>query len=1055
MAYHRIIPSALLLVAVQWPVRFIDAQTIFNPAPSRIVGQSVLQQQGVLTAIAPNLVEGREFNSPQAVALDLSVTPPILYVADFGNNRVLAWKNAAAFTKGDYAGLAIGQRDLFSTAPEGPGGDLSTGLSSPVGLTVDAKGNLYVIDAGNNRVLRYPAPFAQTSDLLAVDLIIGQPDLNGNSANGGQRAPTAGTLALANGGGVFRAGLAFDRQGNLWISDPGNNRVLSFPASALTPGAGNQPAADLVLGQNDFSSTSLPPNLTRSGKNYLSQPAGLAFDPQGNLFIADSSNRVVVYAPPFAIGQASARIMGVVTTPNAPLVSESTLGAVDSNGQAVPPQAIFFIGSNPYVLDTGNARILGYNPFAQWPLESAAFSPPAQTVIGQVDFGSARSNRGLAQPSAATFAGPQPNPFVGGPVSAAFDPAGTLYVADSGNNRVLAFPQQQAGAFTTATRLLGQSDFPYNSLNRIDGREVGFSGNTGSCSVNGSQPFLLGGSAAIDGRSTPPHLYVADPLNNRVLGYRDYRKVRADGTADLVIGQPDLATALVNYPSNNPTQANAQGLWSPEGLAVDPHGNLYVADTCNARVLRFPAPFAQTAAGLPQANLVLGQTSLFGQPIKDVSAQTMSSAYGLAFTAAGGLVVSDPLANRVLYFEKTGGDLQPGEAASNVFGQPDFNSSQAGVLAGPHLISLDSNDQLYVADTGNARIAVLPSVPTAGNNPAVLYSIASLSNPYGVFVDPSSGAIWVANTGGNQILQYASGVSIIENAAPSATLNVFGPVSIAADPFGNPVIAEGGANRIGFYYPAIDYTTSAGGVPGRLSGNAANFFGRFAPGMLATIFSFPSAPFGGTTAAFSTNPIAAALGDIQVTVGGIPAPLLYVSPGQINFQVPGATPEGGLEEIQVSSVSTGQVLASWLFQIDAESPGLFTVDGSGSGQVVALNQDGSVNNGANPAKAGSTVTLYGTGQGAVGGLPLDGLPAQGLVSTPETPQVFVNAGFVPSSGVQWSGLAPGFAGLWQINVQVPADAPPGDVIVFIIYGGVNSILDPNGIRRMTTIRTTP
>ncbi len=72
--------------------------------------------------------------------------------------------------------------------------------------------------------------------------------------------------------------------------------------------------------------------------------------------------------------------------------------------------------------------------------------------------------------------------------------------------------------------------------------------------------------------------------------------MNADVTADLVIGQPDLFTALVNYPSNSPTQANAQGLWSPEGLAVDAKGNLYVADTCNARVLRFPAPFAQTAA---------------------------------------------------------------------------------------------------------------------------------------------------------------------------------------------------------------------------------------------------------------------------------------------------------------------------------------------------------------------------------------------------------------------------------------------------------------------------
>lgn len=847
----------------------------------------------MLTAIAPNLVEGREFNNPQAVALDTSATPPILYVADFGNNRVLAWKNASAFANGDYADLVIGQRDFLSTSPEGPGADLSTGLSSPVGLAVDAHGNLYVIDAGNNRVLRYPAPFAQTTDLLAVDLIIGQPNLNSNSSNGGQTSPTANTLSFSNYSGAFRAGLAFDSQGDLWMSDPGNNRVLRFPASALGTGASNQPAADLVLGQNDFSATSLPANITRSGKNYLAQPSGLAFDPQGNLFIADDANRVVVYVPPFAIGQAAARVMGVVTTPNVPLVSASTLGAVDSNGHADPPQAIFFIGSNPYVVDTGNARILGYNPFAQWPIESTAFSPPAQSMIGQPDFQSAQSNQGLAEPTSSTFAGPQPNPFVGGPVSAAFDGAGDLYIVDSGNNRVLAFPQQAGGTFTVATRLLGQTNFQYNSLNEIDGREVGFSDNTGSCSVSGALPFLVGGSAVIDGSSTPPHLYIADPLNNRVLGYQDYRKVNAGVTADLVIGQPDLVTALVNYPTNSPTQTNAQGLWSPEGLAVDANGNLYVADTCNARVLRFPAPFAQTPGTMPQANLILGQISITGEPIQDVSAQTMKSSYGVAFTSAGDLVVSDPLANRVLYFQKTAtGDFQSGEPASNVFGQPDFNSSLSTVLSGPHLIALDSSDQLYVADTGNNRIAVLPSVPTAGNNPQVLYSIAGLSSPYGVLVDPSSGAIWVSNTSGNQVLQYSSGVSIIESATPSATLSVSAPVSVATDPFGNPVIAEAGTNRVAFYYPAIDYTTSAGGIPGQLSGNSANLFGSFAPGMLATIFSFPAAPFGSATASFTGVPISTTLGDVEVTVGGLPAPLLYVSPSQINFQVPAATPGG-------------------------------------------------------------------------------------------------------------------------------------------------------------------
>jgi hypothetical protein len=118
-------------------VQLLEAQSIFNPAPSRIVGQAVLQQQGVLTATAPNLVEGREFNNPQAVAIDATATPPILYVADFGNNRVLAWKNAAGFTKGDFADKVIGQLDFLSTGSEGPRADLSAGLSSPDAVAVE------------------------------------------------------------------------------------------------------------------------------------------------------------------------------------------------------------------------------------------------------------------------------------------------------------------------------------------------------------------------------------------------------------------------------------------------------------------------------------------------------------------------------------------------------------------------------------------------------------------------------------------------------------------------------------------------------------------------------------------------------------------------------------------------------------------------------------------------------------------------------------------------------------------------------------------------------
>ena len=1041
MKHIQSIVFSIVLVAT---AQYLEAQTVFNPSPSRIVGQAVLQQQGIISATAVNLVEGREFNQPQAVAVDTSSSPPILYVADALNNRVLAWRNASGFTKGDFADKVIGQRDFLSTSPQGPGlstNSLSTGLSEPVGLTVDGNGNLYVVDAGNNRVLRYPAPFSQTGDLLLPDLVIGQKDFGRRSPNEGLPAPTERTLALATGGGPLRAGIVFDSAGNLWIADPGNNRVLRFPAASVGSGAANEPAADRVLGHSDFTTVALPPNPARSGKNYLIQPSGLAFDARGRLFVVDDANRVVVYTPSFVNGQLAARIMGVVLPtqqqPTPPVISESTLGFFDTSGATHPPQGVFVVNNTPYVVDTENSRILGYDPFDQWPDENTAFSPPAKAVIGQADFTSRQANRAQPRPSATTLAGP---------ISGAF--AGTdLIVADAGNNRVLVFPQQTGGGFGTANRLLGQLDFQWNSPNLIEGREFGFTNS--------------GGTAVIDGSSTPPHLYVSDPLNNRVLGFLDYRKVNAGTRADLVIGQPDVFSALLNWPTNNPTQANDQGLCSPQGLLLDSDGNLYVADGCNARVLRFPAPFAQPQGIVPRANLVLGQPGFFGQPIKDLSRQTMRYAYGLAFTNEGDLVVSDTLANRVLFYRKPkGGDFQSAAPASNVIGQRDYVTGSANVFNGPLAISIDADDQLYVADGGNNRIVIMPNVPVSGDNPPVLFSITGLSAPAGVFIDLNTDEIWVADTNGNRVVRYPKYSTVINNPAANGLISpVFGPISVTVDPFGNPVVAESSINRLSFYYPAIDFTSSAGGVPARLSGNAANYFQRFAPGMLASIFSFPNKRFGDDTASNSTIPVPTTLGDVQVFVAGIPAPLLYVSPSQINFQVPSAVPVGDFSEFQVIRASTGQVLASWLFRIDTVSPGLFTSNATGSGQVAAINaKDGTVNDSTHPAKAGDYVSLYATGQGIVGGMPPDGAPAPNgtLINTPQLPDVFINGFQVPSGDIQFSGLAPGYVGLWQINVKVPANVPPGDVSVFIRVNGIPSALDQTGtIRRATTIRVTP
>jgi len=189
-----------------------------------------------------------------------------------------------------------------------------------------------------------------------------------------------------------------------------------------------------------------------------------------------------------------------------------------------------------------------------------------------------------------------------------------------------------------------------------------------------------------------------------------------------------------------------------------------------------------------------------------------------------------------------------------------------------------------------------------------------------------------------------------------------------------------------------------------------------------------------------------------VLVGGVAAPMLYASPTQINFQVPIGTPVG-TTEVQAVQASTGQILTSSLVSIQATSPALFSADATGSGQVLALNAaDSSVNSAKNPVKAGQFISLFGTGQGFVNGAPPDGTPATVATPTAETPQVYINGPlFLDPGDVEYSGLAPNYVGLWQVNAKVPANAAPGAVLVLVGLDGFFSNIDTAGNHIQTII----
>lgn len=970
----------------------LAGQALFQK-PVKVLGDpdfiGTAASPGAVATVGPNWVEGKELNSPAGVALDNSVTPPILYIADSGNNRVLGYRYSTQLTPGAPADIIIGQVDRFSNQAQNPAnGGRQTGLNNPTGIAVDANGNLYVADTGNNRILRYPQPFNPANANEFPSLVIGQKSLATSTAN--LNGLGASTLSTSQ-NGAGRTGIAFDSSGNLWVADTGNNRALRFPAAALAAGS-SFPAADMVIGQTAFNTST-----QGQGAGAMGLPNGISVSSSGTLFITDQFFRVLVFSAPLVTGMAASNIIGGT--------GASTPTASSLNN----PTGVASVTSGLVVADAGDNRLLVY--------PSPTTSSAATSVIGQNSFTDSSPNKGGGDASANSFS--SPTDVASGNQE--------LYVADTKNNRVLVFTLSPAGVGASATRVIGQLDFPYTGPNIVDGRGFYF--------ANG---FPAG--AVLDTSVTPARLYVPDTFNNRILGYSDFTHLKNGQPADIVIGQPDFNRSVINYPSGDTATPNSSGLYQPTALTVDSAGNLYVTDSGNGRVLRFPAPFASGKTALEEADLVLGQSS-FTSDITDATEVTLGTPVGIALTAdgfdatrtdSGWLVVADAQQNRVALFKKP---FVSGMSINVVLGQPGFTSSAASNTQrgfnSPRGVAVDPQDHILVADTTNARVQVFDRAVNLGSGAAALISLTGvLNSPVSVAAGPS-GDFWVADSQAGRMIHYPSVSNLPQvNNAPDAALPVLSPHSVFVDKANN-VLATDGVNRVLYFVPQINLTNAASYSTRELSaGTVAALFPTVAADAIAN---------GTATAPANQFPLPTTLADTQITVNGTPVPLLYVSPAQNNIVLPQNLVINGSADLLAVRASTGQIIAGAELELAPASPGLFTADASGAGQILAVNlPDGSINSTTHPAIRGQYVILYGTGVGPVANPPADGMPASGQ-SAPDLPTVLIGSStgsgtstLIPAT-VTYSGLAPGFAGLWQINVQIPMNAQSGNNVVIKVY----------------------
>jgi uncharacterized protein (TIGR03437 family) len=221
--------------------------------------------------------------------------------------------------------------------------------------------------------------------------------------------------------------------------------------------------------------------------------------------------------------------------------------------------------------------------------------------------------------------------------------------------------------------------------------------------------------------------------------------------------------------------------------------------------------------------------------------------------------------------------------------------------------------------------------------------------------------------------------------------------------------------------------------------NLASYTSPVAAGSLAAAFG---ANLSSGQASYNNLPLPLTLAGSSFQIAGHGAPLVFASPGQVNLQIPWEV--AGSQQASVAVTVGSQVSTPQTVNLAAFAPGIFTLNQQGTGQGAILIAPTAVlagpqGSGSRPVLKAEYISIFCTGLGAVSNQPATGAAAQGpplLSNTATKPTVTIGG---VAALVTYSGLAPGFAGLYQVNAQVPAGAPAGGTVaVAITIGGSTS-----------------
>jgi len=551
------------------------------------------------------------------------------------------------------------------------------------------------------------------------------------------------------------------------------------------------------------------------------------------------------------------------------------------------------------------------------------------------------------------------------------------------------------------------------------------------------------------------NIYLADQDNNRV------RKVDTHGVITTFAG-----TGTAGFSGDGGPAAQAE-LNGPLGVCVAPSGGIYVNDEGNLRVREIsPSGTITTVAGNGSAG-----TSGDGGP---ATAAGFVIPIRCAVDSSGNLFIVDQGAFKVRKVDASGTiTTYAGTGAQGFSG--DNGPATEAEMNNPTWVTVDGSGNLYVTDQFNFRIrmvnAASGTITTVAGNGDNTYAgdggpatSASLGYPGGTVVDPT-GALFIVDGSNNRIREVkGGGITTVagtgtagytgDGGAPSQA-ELDSPFPMTLDNAGNLYVGDGvypgdlTDNRVreisGVAAP-LTTQSPAVGAGGVVSASAFGEFSSVSPGSWIEIYgsnlgvgtqSWAGADFSGVNAPTS-------LGGTSVTIGGQAAFIDFISPGQVNVLVPSNVATG----MQPITVTVGSLTgAPYNVAVNAVQPGLLAPASFKVGGIqyaVALFADGTyvLPTGAmagltsRPAQPGDEIVLYGIGFGPV----TPNIPAGQLVGQANTLtssfSISIGGVLVTGPNVPYAGLAPGFTGLYQFNIVVPANAGSGAVPLTFTVGGV-------------------